>query len=180
MVAVGVVFGGAAEANLHVDHAAAALVRAGDGAVLRGDVDAVGVGDGVAEEVGLGLLRAAAPSEPSEDMARFNSASSALEEDGSSAAGLAAAAAARDRRRPAPRAGDRAPGRGRALPERRRQDQEIRLVLECSCDVSLGPISGLRELLISSVYGNATPRRAVAVLCVRARDAAHWSARSGD
>ena len=31
-------------------------VGAGDGAELRGHADAVGVGDGVAEEVGLGLL----------------------------------------------------------------------------------------------------------------------------
>ena len=48
--------GGGAEADLHVGDAAAALVGADDGAELRRHADAVGVGDGVAEEVGLGLL----------------------------------------------------------------------------------------------------------------------------
>ncbi len=56
MVAVGVVFGGSAEADLNVGDAAAALVGTGDGAELGGHDDGVGVGDGVAEEVGLGLL----------------------------------------------------------------------------------------------------------------------------
>ena len=56
MVAVGVVLGWGAEANLDVGDAAATLVRGNDGAKLRGHGNAVGVGDGIAEEVGLGLL----------------------------------------------------------------------------------------------------------------------------
>ena len=56
MIAVGVVFSLSAEADLYVGDAAAALVRDGDGAELRGHNDTVGVGDGVTEEVGLRLL----------------------------------------------------------------------------------------------------------------------------
>ncbi len=64
----------------------------GDGSVLGGDADAVGVGDGVADEVGLGL--AVSVAEPREDMARWSSASMDSRRT-LSAAGLAAAAAAR-------------------------------------------------------------------------------------
>ena len=56
MVAVGVVLFGGADAELNVGGAAAALAGEGDGSELRGQVEVVGVGDGVAEEVGLGLL----------------------------------------------------------------------------------------------------------------------------
>lgn len=56
VVAVGVVLVGAAEADLDVGDATAAFAGGGDGSVLGADVDAFCVGDGVADEVGPGLL----------------------------------------------------------------------------------------------------------------------------
>ena len=55
VVAVGIVLGRGAEADLDVGHATAGLVRGDDGAVLGVDADAVGIGDGVADEVGFRL-----------------------------------------------------------------------------------------------------------------------------
>ena len=55
VVAVGVVLGGGADADLDVGHAAAGFGGGSDGSVLGCDANAVGVRDGVADEVGLGL-----------------------------------------------------------------------------------------------------------------------------
>lgn len=56
MVAVGVVLGGASDADLDVGNAAVALGGTGDGTVLGADADAFGVGYGIADEVGARLL----------------------------------------------------------------------------------------------------------------------------
>ena len=55
MVAVGIVLLGRTEADLDVGDAAVGLGGGGDGSVLGGDAEAAAVGDGVADEVGLGL-----------------------------------------------------------------------------------------------------------------------------
>ena len=56
VVAVGVVFGGGADPDLDVGHAAAALVRGGEGAEAGGHGDGGRVRDGVADEVGARRL----------------------------------------------------------------------------------------------------------------------------